>query len=97
MTFKIEGYGEATYYSDGEIRHYEEILKKRRAEARDLRLRTEAWINTLPARMQLIVQMKYIENETWEMVARKIGKGATPDGLRVEFQRFMGTDWTGKK
>ena len=88
VTFKIEG--KSPYaFSDVEIKRLEIILKQRRRDAADLRLKVEAWINTLPPRIQLIIQIKYLAHGTWDDVARKVGHNTTPDGLRMEFQRYM--------
>ena len=88
VTFKVEGFGSAAY-SDSDIKELEAVLAERRRIAADLRLRVEAWVNTLPFRIQLIVQMRYLGGATWEEVSRKIGKNTTPDGLRMEYRRFM--------
>ena len=88
VTFKVECFGSAAY-SDSDIKELEAVLAERRRVAADLRLRVEAWVNTLPFRIQLIVQMRYLGGATWEEVSRKIGKNTTPDGLRMEYRRFM--------
>ena len=94
VTFKVEGFGSAAY-SDAEIKKLEAVLAERRRIAADLRLRVEAWVNTLPFRIQLIVQMRYLGGATWEEVSRKIGKNTTAESVRKEYERFMaGADRT---
>lgn len=88
-TFRIEGFGSLAY-NDEQISYLERLLTERRTTAAKLRLETEAWINTLPPRMQLVVQMKYLNGATWEEVARKVGRGTSPDGIRMEWQRYIG-------
>ena len=98
VTFRIEGLGNFNY-TDKQILDLEHMLKQRREDAANLRLDTEAWVNTLPPRMQLIVQIKFLGHGTWEEVSRKIGHGSTAEGLRKEYERYMSdnSDKTGKK
>ena len=88
MTFKVEGFGSAAY-SDEQIRKLEKILEERKKIAADLRLEVEAWMNTLPTRIQMIVNLKFLNAYTWDEVSRKIGRNSTPDGLRMEYQRYL--------
>ena len=46
-------------------------------------------MDTIPARMQRIIRMKYFEKKTWEQVADKMGTDTTGESLRKEFDRFM--------
>ena len=88
MTFKVEGFGSAAY-SDEQMRKLEQILTERKKIAAELRLEVEAWLNTLPTRIQMIVTWKYLNALTWDEVARKVGQNSTPDGLRMEYQRYL--------
>ncbi len=87
-TFHIEGYGRGVY-TGSDIKRLEAILNERQKTAAALRLETEAWMNTLPPKIQLIVQVRYLDGETWDVVARKVGKGCTRDSIRMEFRRYM--------
>jgi DNA-directed RNA polymerase specialized sigma24 family protein len=86
--FKVEGFGSAAF-SDEQIRRLEKILTQRKKAAAELRVQVEEWLNTLPVRMQVIVELKYFNNYTWEEVSREVGKGTTPAGLKMEYKRFM--------
>lgn len=44
---------------------------------------------TIPIRMQRIIRYKIFEELTWEQTAVKIGRKATENGLKKEFERFM--------
>lgn len=88
VTFRITGFGSGTY-SDADIRKLEKILQERQVEAARLRVLTEEWVNTIPARMRLVVQLRYFNGLSWSEVATKMGRGITPDGIRMEFRRFM--------
>lgn len=88
VTFRIEGLGNFNY-TDKQILDLEHSLDQRRLEAAKLRIETEEWVNTLPPRLQLIVQIKFLGHGTWEEVARKIGHGSTSEGLRKEYERYM--------
>lgn len=88
VTFRIEGLGNFDY-TDKQLRELEQKLDQRRLDAAKLRIETEEWVNTLPPRLQLIVQIKFLGHGTWEEVARKIGHGSTSEGLRKEYKRYM--------
>ena len=67
----------------------EALLEKRKAAAEAIKLQVEEWMETIPVRMQRIVRYKIFEGMTWAQVATRMGRKATADGVRVEFQRFM--------
>ncbi len=86
--FKIEG-TTFTYADDSALRWDEGLLERRKANAKKIKLSVEEWMLTIPARMQRIIRWKFLEELTWEEVAVKMGRKATGDSVRLEFQRFM--------
>ena len=86
--FKIEG-TTFTYTDDSALRWDEGLLERRKANAEKIKLNVEEWMLTIPARMQRIIRWKFLEELTWEEVAVKMGRKATGDSVRLEFQRFM--------
>lgn len=42
------------------------------------------------SRIRRIINLKFIENKTWNEVALDIGGGNTEDSVRMSFNRFMG-------
>ena len=83
--FKIEG-TTFTYADDSALRWDEGLLERRKANAEKIKLNVEEWMLTIPARM---IRWKFLEELTWEEVAVKMGRKATGDSVRLEFQRFM--------
>ena len=67
----------------------EKLLEERKANAEKLKLEVEAWMNTIPNRMQRIIRYKIFDGMTWEQVAKKIGRKATGDSVRMELNNFM--------
>ena len=67
----------------------EELLQERRAAAAEIKVQVEAWLNTVPQRLQRIIRMKIFEEMTWGEVAVRMGRKATADGIRKEFENFM--------
>ena len=67
----------------------EKVLKKRKADAEKIKTKVEEWMNTLPVRMQRIIRYKVFEGMTWQQVAKKIGRKATEESVKKEFQRFL--------
>jgi DNA-directed RNA polymerase specialized sigma24 family protein len=86
--FKVQGV-QFSYADDAMLRSEEAILEERKANARELKLRVEQWMNTIPNRMQRIIRYKIFDGMTWEQVAQRIGRNTTGEGLRMEYNRFM--------
>ena len=86
--FKIAGTA-FTYEEDSRLRYEEKILEERREQAQRLKVEVEQWMNHIPQRMQRIIRMKIFKNFEWERIADEIGRGATGDSVRKEFERFI--------
>lgn len=86
--FKIQGTA-ITVREDSRLRQQEKILEERMAAAEKLKQQVEEWLNTISNRMQRIIRYKVFEGKTWEQVAAKIGRKATGEGIRKEYERFM--------
>lgn len=89
QTFKIEGLSYETIISQGKLDEQIEILKQRQEAAACIKLQVEAWLNTIPLRMQRIIRYAVFEGDTWEEVARKMGRKTTADSLKQEYSRFL--------
>lgn len=87
--FKIQG-TTFTFREDSQLRMEEKLLEKRKADAEKIKIQVEEWINTIPQRMQRIIKYKIFENLTWQQVAKKMGRKATEESVRKEFERFFG-------
>ena len=88
MSFHVSGTTE-TYLDAESVKREKKLLMKQKQQAEELKHEIEKWMNTIPARMQRIIRMKYFEEKTWEEVATNIGRNATADSVRKEFNRFM--------
>lgn len=86
--FKIQG-TTFTLREDSQLRMEEKLLEKRKADAEKIKIQVEEWINTIPQRMQRIIKYKIFENLTWQQVAQRMGRDATKDSVRMEFNNFM--------
>lgn len=87
MSFHIAGVSEKLTSDDIVKCRY--ILSERRDAVKEKRLEVEAWVNTIPVRMQRIVRMKYFEGMTWPEVAMRMGNKVGGDAVRKEFTAFM--------
>ena len=87
--FHVEGVTYSEIQNPGQLEMEEKLLEERRTQAAENKRRVEQWMQTIPIRMQRIVRMKIFEQMTWEQVARKIGRKATGESLRKEFEKFM--------
>jgi len=86
--FKVAG-TTFTYKDDSALRYEEKLLRDRKANVDKIKKQVDEWILTVPVRMQRIIRMKYFEGLTWEEVALRMGRKATADSIRKEFERFF--------
>ena len=86
--FKVQGTA-FTFRDDSQLRIEEKLLTERKANAEKIKLQVEAWMNTIPNRMQRIIRIKIFDDETWEEVARRMGRKATGESIRKEYDRFF--------
>lgn len=86
--FKVQG-TTFTYQDDENLRLEEKLLEQRKENAEKIKRQVEEWMLTIPVRMQRIIRYKVFKEMTWEQTATKIGRRATGDSLRMEFERFM--------
>ena len=89
QTFHIEGIAYPLVQDPGEEDRLEEILRERLRNAERIKHDVEAWLNTIPMRMQRIIKYKIFEGLTWNQVAIRMGRKATADGVRMEYVNFM--------
>lgn len=89
--FKIEG---ATFDSGNLSRLYRQqaILMQRRQRAEEIKEKAEEWMLTLSPRMQRIIRYHFFDRYTWKETARKMGRKATADSVRKEFENFFKTE-----
>lgn len=74
---------------DSKLRYEKKVLEERKANAEKIKLQVDAFINTVPVRIQRIIRMRYFEEKSWETIAGQLGRKATADGVRKEFERFI--------
>lgn len=87
--FKIQGTA-FNCSDDFQLRMEERLLNERKDNAEQIKIQVESWMNSVPNRMQRIIKYKIFEKESWEQVARRLGRKATGEGVRQEYRRFMG-------
>ena len=88
QSFVIRG---IEYSEDDEkkLREQEQLLEEQKAAAETIKLEVEGWMAAIPMRMQRIIRYKIFEGLTWGEVAVRMGRKATADSVKKEFQRFM--------
>lgn len=87
--FKVEG-TPYTYSDDVRIRAEEVLLHERQQKAEEVKLAVEEWMTGIPMRMQRIIRYHFFDGLSWEETAERIGRKATGESIKKEFQRFMG-------
>lgn len=78
-----------TNANDGSLRQEQGLLEQRKVCAERIRFQIEAWMLTIPVRMQRIVRYRHLAGLSWEQVAVKMGRNATAESVRKEYQRFI--------
>lgn len=86
--FKIQG-TTFTFREESQLQMEEKILDQRKADAEKIKIQVEEWMNTIPQRMQRIIRYKVFKGMTWQQVAQRMGRDATKDSVRMEFNNFM--------
>ena len=86
--FKVQGTA-FTVRDDSRMRREEELLEQRKDNAEKVKLQVEMWMLTIPFRMQRIIRYRFFEGSTWEQVANKLGRKASGESARKEFENFM--------
>ena len=86
--FKIQG-TTFTFREDSQLRMEEKLLDQRKADAEKIKIQVEEWMYTIPQRMQWIIRYKIFKGMTWQQVAQRMGRDATKDSVRMEFNNFM--------
>lgn len=87
--FHSEGIAYGALRDPKSVEEQEKILQQRIDNAMRIKLEVEAWMLTIPPRMQRIIRYKIFDELTWGQVAARMGRKATADGIRMEFERFM--------
>nr|DAK92140.1 MAG TPA: Protein of unknown function (DUF722) [Caudoviricetes sp.] len=88
-SFKVAGIAHSVLEDPGQLDREELILEERKAAAAQIKSQVEAWLNTIPVRMQRIIRYRDFEELTWRQVAMKMGRRATEESVKKEYQRFF--------
>lgn len=65
------------------------LLHERKKNAENIKKQVEAYMNTIPVRMQRIIRLKIFKELTWDGVARKMGGKCTGESVRKEYEKFL--------
>mgnify|MGYP001089747669 CR=1 FL=1 len=88
-TFRTEGLSYSTVADPGQLDREELILEERKAAAAQIKSQVEAWLNTIPVRMQRIIRYRDFDGLTWRQGAIKMGRRTTEESVKKEYQRFF--------
>lgn len=88
-SFKVTGIAHDVVADPGQLDREEAILQERLQNAERIKHDVEIWMNSISVRMQRIIRYKIFEKMTWEQVARRLGRKATGEGVRKEYENFM--------
>ena len=89
QTYHLDGLAYAVVMDPGQEERLEETLRERLRNAERIKHDVEAWLNTIPQRMQRIIRYKIFEELTWKEVAERMGRKTTELSVKKEYQRFM--------
>ena len=89
VTIHIEGVGKEAGRRDMRLQLKRQALEEQRENADKIRIAVEMWLPSVSLRMQRIIRAHVFNGLTWEETARQMGRRATGESLRKEFERFM--------
>lgn len=89
QSFHIEGLSYPVVKDPDELDRREAILQERLQKAEEIKRQVEAWMLTIPQRMQRIIRYRVFEELSWNEVAIRMGRKATTDSVRMEYANFM--------
>ena len=87
-SFSLHGTAE-TLAEAGRLARERQLLEEQKAEAEELKLQVEEWMQEIPFRMQRIIKYKFFQELTWEEVATLMKCKGGGETIRKEVQRFM--------
>lgn len=87
--FRVQGISYSVVMNPGALEAEERLLEEQRRNAEQIKIRVEEWLNTVPVRMVRIIRKRVFEQKSWDRVAGEMGRKATADSVRMEFERFM--------
>ena len=88
-SFHIEGLSYPVVKDPDELDRREAILQERLQKAEEIKRQVEAWMLTIPQRMQRIIRYRVFEELSWNEVAIRMGRKATADSVRMEYANFI--------
>ena len=88
-SFHIEGLSYPVVKDPDELDRREAILQERLQKAEEIKRQVEAWMLTIPQRMQRIIRYRVFDELSWNEVAIRMGRKATADSVRMEYTNFM--------
>ena len=89
QSFHIEGLSYPVVKDPDELDRREAILQERLQRAEEIKRQVEAWMLTIPQRMQRIIRYRVFEELSWNEVAIRMGRKSTADSVRMEYTNFM--------
>lgn len=87
--FHVAGVPYSVVQNPGQLEAEEKLLEERKAAAEAIKQQVEVWMSTLPMRMQRIIRYRFFEGMTWAQVAVRMGRKATEESVKKEYQRLM--------
>ena len=88
MSFPVSG-AKVTRLDGEKLEKEKQLLQQRKEKAREIKIRAEEVMNSAPVRIQRIIRYKFFEGLSWEAVAHRMGRKATADSVRMEFNNFF--------
>ncbi|HCI73506.1 MAG TPA: RNA polymerase subunit sigma-70 [Lachnospiraceae bacterium] len=89
QSFHLEGISSSSVGDRIALEISRKLLQERKEGAEKLKHQVEAWMLTIPTRMQRIIRLRFFEGESWAEVARIVGRTATEESVKKEFYRFL--------
>lgn len=70
--------------------YYRDVLEKRLLNLLEIQTEVEIFISKIPtSRIRQIIEMKYLQECSWQKIATELGGNTTPESARKEHDRYL--------
>lgn len=89
QNYHVEGLPYTVVRDQDNLKVEEKLLEERKAQAETIKLQVEAWMNTVPMRIQRIIRYRIFRGMKWEEIAVKIKEGKSGDAYRKQLDDYL--------
>lgn len=89
QNYHVEGLPYLVVQNPGNLEVEERLLEERKGQAEAIKVQVEAWMNTVPMRMQRIIRYRIFQGMKWEEISAKMKEGKSGDAYRKQLDDYL--------